>query len=77
METITVNVNDKAVSLALQSTIADLIRHMAIPPQGIAIALTTSSQEEFSREIIPQKQWTNYILSDKQDILIIKATQGG
>ncbi|MGS2740244.1 sulfur carrier protein ThiS [Sinomicrobium sp. M5D2P17] len=77
METITVNVNDKAVSLALQSTIADLIRHMVIPPQGIAIALTTSSKEEFSREIIPRKQWTNYILSDKQDILIIKATQGG
>ncbi|RNL69993.1 sulfur carrier protein ThiS [Sinomicrobium pectinilyticum] len=77
METITVNVNDKAVSLASQSTITDLIQHMAIPPQGIAIALSSSSEEEFFREIIPQKQWTTYILSDKQDILIIKATQGG
>lgn len=43
METITVNVNDKAVSIATQSTITDLIRQMNIPPQGIAIAISPSA----------------------------------
>ncbi len=84
METITVRVNDKSVSLAEQSTITDLIRHINIPPKGIAIALNLPPddnvafmEQQHSREVIPQKQWDTYTLADQQDILIIKATQGG
>lgn len=100
MDTITVHVNDKAVSIATQSTITDLIRQMNIPAQGIAIAVPSapfdslrlgsgataqgsplgnqvSDGPETAREVIPQKQWSDYILTDRQDILIIQATQGG
>ncbi|UGU14488.1 sulfur carrier protein ThiS [Sinomicrobium kalidii] len=84
METITVNVNDKAVSMAAQSTIKDLIRQMNISQKGIAIAVNSFSDStppftgrETDREIIPQNQWSDYTLTNRQDILIIQATQGG
>ncbi|MBC9798487.1 sulfur carrier protein ThiS [Sinomicrobium weinanense] len=82
METITVNVNDKAVSVTAQSTITDLIRQLNFPSQGIAIAISSSGDQmrdgqETAREVIPQKQWPDYTLADRQDILIIQATQGG
>ena len=36
---------------------------------GIAIAV--------NENVIPKKEWTNYLLKEHDKILIIKATQGG
>ena len=80
METIMVYVNGKTISLPRQSTITDLIRQMNTSPRGIAIAVltkTSTSTHESIPEIIPQQQWTTYLLLNQQNILIIKATQGG
>lgn len=58
----------------------NLIRQMNTSPRGIAIAVlnkTSTSNHESIPEIIPQQQWTTYLLLNQQNILIIKATQGG
>ena len=36
---------------------------------GVAIAVNNT--------VIPKKEWTNYLLKDQDNVLIIKATQGG
>lgn len=66
---ITVHVNDTAHSIAVDSSIADLLSQLEISANGIAIAI--------DQQIIPQTEWGNYKLQDKQNILLIKATQGG
>jgi sulfur carrier protein len=37
--------------------------------KGIAVAVNET--------VVPQAQWNNYILKQNDDVLVIKATQGG
>jgi sulfur carrier protein len=37
--------------------------------QGIAVAI--------NGRVVPRKQWSEYLLNPKDEILVIKATQGG
>ncbi|MCB9426942.1 MAG: sulfur carrier protein ThiS [Flavobacteriales bacterium] len=66
---ITVHVNDTVHSIAVDSSIVDLLSQLEISANGIAIAI--------DQQIIPQSEWGNYKLQDQQNILLIKATQGG
>ncbi len=66
---ITVNVNQNKHQIPENTRLNDLLSHLQISPFGIAIAINS--------QVIPKKEWSNYGLSESEDILIIKATQGG
>lgn len=66
---ITVHVNNTAHTIPMDSSIADLLSQLKISANGIAIAI--------DQNIIPQSEWDTYKLQDKQNLLLIKATQGG
>lgn len=66
---ITINVNQKSHQIPKNTKLNELIAHLQIAPSGIAIAINS--------QVIPKKHWANYSLSQSEDVLIIKATQGG
>lgn len=66
---ITVNVNNTAYEFNEQSSLQDVIQHLKINEDGIAVAINQS--------IITKTDWQATSLNDNDDILIIRATQGG
>ena len=65
---ITVNQQNYAVAdnCSLQQMFTAVIRQ---PVQGMAIAV--------NQEIVPKINWENYLLKQGDQIILIKATQGG
>lgn len=66
---ITINVNQITHQVAENTKLKVLLEHLQISLSGIAVAINS--------QVIPKKNWSDYTLSDSEDILIIKATQGG
>jgi sulfur carrier protein len=66
---ITVNVNNTEHTIAAESTITTLLSQLELAANGIAVAI--------DQNIIPQSDWGTYILQNNQNLLLIKATQGG
>lgn len=66
---ITVNVNNTAYKLEEQSSLQDVIQHLNINEDGIAVAINQS--------IITKTDWQITRLSNNDNVLIIQATQGG
>lgn len=66
---ITVNVNNTAYELEEQSSLQDVIQHLSINEDGIAVAINQS--------IITKTDWQITRLSNNDNVLIIQATQGG
>jgi sulfur carrier protein len=65
-----VTVNKKPVELPVLAGITDLIQQLNLPSaQGIAIAV--------NQQVIPKSEWNTCILKDNDEILLIRATQGG
>jgi sulfur carrier protein len=65
-----VTVNKKPVELPVSAGITDLIQQLNLPSaQGIAIAV--------NQQVIPKSEWNTCILKDNDEILLIRATQGG
>ena len=65
-----VTVNKKPVELPVSAGITDLIQQLNLPSaQGIAIAV--------NQQVIPKSEWNTCILKDDDEILLIRATQGG
>ena len=65
-----VTVNKKPVELPVSAGITDLIQQLNLPSaQGIAIAV--------NQQVIPKSEWSTCILKDNDEILLIRATQGG
>ena len=62
-------VNDDSITIAEQSNISQLLEQLKSPTKGIAIAI--------GQEIIPSSQWTEYQLKEDDQVLLIRATQGG
>ncbi len=62
-------VNDQSHSLDSPLDLKSLLEHINVSEKGIAIALNQS--------IIQKKEWPNTHLKNDDQILIIKATQGG
>ncbi len=62
-------VNNKETELLQGNTIADLMKQLALPAQGIAVAL--------HNRMIPRTQWENHLLKEGDSLIIIKAACGG
>lgn len=66
---ITIQVNKEEISIAKNTNILQLLEHINSPTKGIAVAI--------HQNIISQTNWEAHILQNKDQVLIIQATQGG
>lgn len=66
---ITVNVNNTAHSIPSNASLGDLLNQLGISEQGIALAV--------NNKIISKSSWSRHQLSEGENVLIIRATQGG
>ncbi|PKD21933.1 thiamine biosynthesis protein [Salegentibacter salinarum] len=66
---ITVNVNNTAHTFNSLSNLQDLLTQLDISETGIAVAV--------NNQIISKSDWNRRELGDGENILIIRATQGG
>ncbi|PRX49878.1 sulfur carrier protein ThiS [Salegentibacter salegens] len=66
---ITVNVNNTAHTFNSPSSLQDLLMQLAISEKGIAVAV--------NNQIISKSDWDRHELAEGENILIIRATQGG
>lgn len=51
------------------TTVAELLAHLGVSAEGIAVAAGT--------KIVPAAAWGDHLLSQNDNITIIRATQGG
>lgn len=66
---ITVNVNNIAHTFILPSNLQDLLTQLKISGKGIAVAV--------NNQIVSKNDWNRRELSEGENVLIIRATQGG
>ncbi len=66
---ITIYVNEKPVQLEASTNILQLLKHVNSPLKGVAVAI--------QQNIIPNANWKTQLVNDKDNVLIIQATQGG
>ncbi|TDN95466.1 sulfur carrier protein [Salegentibacter sp. 24] len=66
---ITVNLNNTAHNLNSPSNLQDLLKQLDISEKGIAVAV--------NNQIISKNDWNRRELTEGENILIIRATQGG
>jgi sulfur carrier protein len=65
----TINVNNQPQSILKNSSIKKLLEQLDIVPNGIAIAI--------NNKVVSKEKWKQTMLQNDDDIVIIKATQGG
>ncbi|MDR1675234.1 MAG: sulfur carrier protein ThiS [Tannerella sp.] len=65
----TVFLNDKPHEVAEGTSLAALVERLGLKPQGIAVAI--------NYEVIPKDQWTDTLLSDRTELMLIQAISGG
>ncbi|PKV48418.1 sulfur carrier protein ThiS [Aquimarina sp. MAR_2010_214] len=65
----TVNVNNQSQAILENSSIKKLLEQLDIVPNGIAIAI--------NNEVVSKEKWEQTTLQNDDDVVIIKATQGG
>jgi sulfur carrier protein len=66
---ITITVNKEEIKIPENSSITHLLKQLELVSQGIAVAINES--------IVTKSAWATTELSAKDEVLIIKATQGG
>lgn len=66
---ITVNVNDTIHSIKASSNIEDLFSQLQISSLGVAVAI--------NNQIVTRNEWSQRELINGENVLIIRATQGG
>lgn len=66
---ITVNVNNTSHTFNSPSNLQDLLTQLDISEKGIAVAV--------NNQIISKSDWNRRELAEGENILIIRATQGG
>ncbi len=66
---IEIKVNDKTYPFSKNSSVLEVLNHLALNRKGIAVAL--------NQEVIPKQGWKTTTINDKDSILVIQATQGG
>ncbi len=70
MERITVRINDEPIEVPLAAPLTDALAKYGLEDaRGIAVAV--------NERVVPKKDWENRALSDRDSILVIKASQGG
>lgn len=65
----TVNVNNQPKEITENTSVAQLLKQLEQPENGIAVAI--------NQQIITKTNWENQLLNNGDDLLIIQATQGG
>ncbi|WP_343636681.1 sulfur carrier protein ThiS [Fluviicola sp.] len=66
----TISVNNQTLEVAAQSMLSNIVFHqLGENSKGIAVAV--------NGQVIPKDSWQETPVSENDDILIIKATQGG
>lgn len=63
-----IRINNKEIE-TLAVTVADLAIEQNLPEKGVALAI--------SNEMVPRTEWSNRLLKDGDDIVILKAFCGG
>ncbi|MBV7441341.1 sulfur carrier protein ThiS [Weeksellaceae bacterium TAE3-ERU29] len=66
---ITVNINSQSEQIPKETNLLQLVALKNITTRGIAIAV--------NQKVISRSKWETYQLKENDNILIIKATQGG
>ncbi|CAL2056247.1 sulfur carrier protein ThiS [Tenacibaculum sp. 190524A05c] len=66
---ITVKINDSNKTFKTECNLIGMIEELKIQSNGIAIAVNNS--------IVKKSDWSNHKLSENDNVLIIKSTQGG
>ncbi|PCI31338.1 MAG: thiamine biosynthesis protein ThiS [Flavobacteriaceae bacterium] len=66
---ITVHVNKEKITFQNQPSIEEVLSQFNVSDKGIAIAV--------NEHIIPKENWSSALLREQDQLLIIKATQGG
>lgn len=69
MKTIEVHINQQKETIPQGVSILQLLEQKNISPLGLAVAI--------DHQVIPKTKWAEVIIDDKQEITIIRATQGG
>lgn len=65
-----VHINQNTYSFDVSKTIDEVLEQLDLPRhKGVAIAVNNA--------VVPQHQWANYTLKNKDNILLIKASAGG
>ncbi|WP_159520929.1 sulfur carrier protein ThiS [Sunxiuqinia indica] len=65
-----VSVNDRSVEIENQTNLHALISQLKLPSAtGIAVAV--------NNQIVKKGHWENHLLAENDQVLIIKASQGG
>lgn len=66
----TISLNNQTVEIEAQQALSTLIsQHIGEKQNGIAVAV--------NGQVVPKTSWTEVIVNENDEILIIKATQGG
>jgi sulfur carrier protein len=65
----TILLNNKPHEVMEGTSLASFIESLGLQPQGIAVAI--------DYEVIPKEQWTETILSDRLELMLIHAVSGG
>ena len=63
-----IKINNKEVETTAK-TVADLAAEQKLPEKGVAIAI--------SNNMVPRTEWSNQLLNEGDDIVILKAFCGG
>lgn len=63
-----IKINNEPVQTTAR-TVADLAAERSLPERGVAIAI--------NNEMVPRTEWTNRLINDGDDIIILKAFAGG
>lgn len=64
-----VKLNDKAYEVEENTSLAAFIENLGLKPQGMAIAI--------DHKVVPRSKWTETILSDSLELMLIHAVSGG
>lgn len=66
----TVVVNNDELQVAANTSIHQMLQQVNIPSlKGLAVAV--------NNQVIPKKEWDTYALHEKDQVTLIRATQGG
>ena len=66
----TISLNNQTQEIEAQTVLSELVfLHVGEKQKGIAVAI--------NGQVIPKTSWEQTLVSENDDILIIKATQGG
>ena len=66
---IDIEVNGEPQTVATWTTLADLLEHLAVPGQAVALAV--------NRSVVPRQLWRQRVLLSQDKIEIVRAIGGG